>query len=225
MAGSTGAKRGLFVTFEGLDGSGKSTQLRLLAERLAAEGQRVVTTVEPGGTRAGQAIRRILLDPANHNLSATTELLLYFAARAQNVAEVVLPALASGAIVLCDRFTDSTRAYQGAARGIADEIVLQVDRIACQGLVPDLTLLIDLPVEEARRRALSRNDGDSKLQQEARLDLESVEFHRRVAEGFSKLAAEQPQRIVRIDGRGPSGDVGARVLDAFARFRAGVDNV
>ena len=138
---STTKRRGLFVTFEGPDGSGKSTQARMLVARLRHQGRDVLESVEPGGTPIGQQIRRILLDPANKELTATTELLLMFAARAQNVEQWILPALAQGKIVVSDRFTDSSIAYQGAGRGLGWEKVLEVDGIACQGLVPDLTLV------------------------------------------------------------------------------------
>src|ERR1700689_1792386 len=143
---STTRSRGLFITFEGPDGSGKSTQARLLAQRLRGEGRVVLEAVEPGGTPIGQQIRRILLDPVNQELRAVPELLLMFAARAQNVEQSILPALGEGKIVVSDRFTDSSIAYQGAARGLGWDTVLQVDRIACQGLVPDLTLCIDIEI-------------------------------------------------------------------------------
>src|ERR1035438_6310774 len=133
--------RGVFVTFEGPEGSGKSTQLRTLAAKLRSAGRDVLETAEPGGTPIGMQIRRVLLDAANQELRPTTELLLMFAARAQNVEEWILPALAQGHVVLCDRFTDSTLVYQGVARGLGAELVYEVDRIACRGLVPDLTLV------------------------------------------------------------------------------------
>src|ERR1700689_4246458 len=139
--------RGLFITFEGPDGSGKSTQARSLAERLRGAGWPVLESAEPGGTPIGQQIRRILLDPANRELTPIAELLLMFAARAQNVEQWILPALTQGKIVISDRFTDSSIAYQGAGRGLGWEKVLEVDRIACQGLVPDLTLCIDIDSE------------------------------------------------------------------------------
>src|ERR1700735_2048244 len=144
-SGRTGSA--LFITFEGPDGSGKSTQARMLAERLRAQGHDVLESVEPGGTLIGQQIRRILLDPANKELTATAELLLMFAARAQNVEQWILPALAQGKIVISDRFTDSSLAYQGAGRGLGWETVLQLDRIACHGLVPDVTICVDIDSE------------------------------------------------------------------------------
>src|SRR5579864_1878435 len=141
------SRRGVFITLEGPDGSGKSTQMGLLAERLRGSGYPILESVEPGGTPIGRQIRRILLDPANHELCSTAELLLMFAARAQNVEQWILPALAEGKIVVSDRFTDSTIAYQGAGRGLGIETVHEVDRIACRGLVPDLTLVIDVDAE------------------------------------------------------------------------------
>src|SRR5712692_3668136 len=150
--------RGLFITFEGPEGSGKSTQLRMLAERLRGDGRDVLESQEPGGTPIGMQIRRVLLDPANRELCPTAELLLMFAARAQNVDQWILPALAEGRIVLSDRFTDSTLVYQGAARGLGAALVYDVDRVACRGLVPDLTLVIDIDTEAGLVRARRRND-------------------------------------------------------------------
>ena len=150
-------KRGVFITFEGPEGSGKSTQLRLLAARLREEGRTVLETAEPGGTPIGMQIRRVLLDSKNLEMRATTELLLMFAARAQNVDEWILPALSRGEIVLCDRFTDSSLVYQGAARGLGADVVYEVDRIACRGLVPDLTILVDIETEIGLSRAHGRN--------------------------------------------------------------------
>src|SRR5580692_105610 len=151
------AKRSLFLTFEGMDGSGKTTQMRLLAERLRREGRVVLESAEPGGTPIGMQVRRVLLDSANQELRPTAELLLYFACRAQNVDQWILPALAEGKIVLSDRFTDSTVAYQGAARGLGAELVYEVDRIACRGLVPNITLVIDIDTEAGLMRAHGRN--------------------------------------------------------------------
>src|ERR1700686_4826404 len=158
---------GVFITFEGPDGSGKSTQMRLLGERLRGAGYAILESVEPGGTPIGQQIRRILLDPANQELCSTAELLLMFAARAQNVEEWILPALAEGKIVLSDRFTDSTIAYQGAGRGLGWDTVMAVDGIACRGLVPDLTLCIDIDTEMVVARVDCANRRNSP-QSEAR---------------------------------------------------------
>src|SRR5260370_2168478 len=138
------AERGIFITFEGMDGCGKTTQMRRLARRLEKEGRSVLQTAEPGGTEIGLQIRGILLDSKNRDLSPTAELLLYFAARAQNVDQWILPALSQGTIVLADRFTDSSLVYQGCGRGLGAETVLALDRIACRALKPTLTFLIDI---------------------------------------------------------------------------------
>ncbi len=191
-------KRGLFVTFEGPEGSGKSTQLRRLAARLRAEGKAVLETSEPGGTPIGMQIRRVLLDAKNLEMRPTTELLLMFAARAQNVEEWILPALSRGEVVLCDRFTDSSVVYQGAARGLGTELVYDVDRIACRGLVPDLTFVIDIDTELGLERARGRNRKTQDV--ETRIDEQEVGFHRKVREAYLHLGAEDPGRIRLIDG-------------------------
>ncbi|MBV9504579.1 MAG: dTMP kinase [Acidobacteriia bacterium] len=193
-------ERGRFITLEGLDGSGKSTQLRRLAVRLRAHGRTVLETVEPGGTEIGRSIREILLDSANQRLSPTAELLLYFASRAQNVDELILPALARGEIVLADRFTDSTLAYQGCGRGLGAEVVDQLDRIACRGVRPDLTLFLDIDLETSLARARSRNLAQSST--ETRMDDQAFEFHRKVYDAYQCLAVREQERIKPIDGRG-----------------------
>jgi dTMP kinase len=208
------SERGRFITFEGIDGSGKSTQMRLLAGRLRAEGHDVFDAVEPGGTAIGRQIRRILLDAANQDLHPTAELLLYFASRAQNVDECILPALGEGKIVLCDRFTDSTLAYQGYARGLGEEAVLALDRIACRGLTPDLTLLIDVDVECGLARAKKRNAGDDAA--ETRMDDQALEFHRKVREAYLALARRHADRFRVIDGRGTPETVAERVWESVA---------
>jgi dTMP kinase len=211
---TTRPDKGLFLTLEGPDGGGKSTQARLLAERLRREGHTVLETVEPGGTPIGQQIRRILLDPANQELRAVPELLLMFAARAQNVEQSILPALRQGHIVVSDRFTDSSIAYQGAARGLGWDMVLEVDRIACQGLVPDLTLCIDIDTETGLARAHSRNL--SNVRQEARIDEQAVEFHHKVRDAYHELAKRAPQRVHLIDGSGSPEEVAVKVWDVVA---------
>ena len=193
-----GKSRGRFITFEGPEGSGKSTQLRMLAARLREAGKKVFETAEPGGTPIGMQIRRVLLDSKNREMGPVTELLLMFACRAQNVDEWILPALAEGQIVLSDRFTDSTLVYQGIARGLGTELVYEVDRIACRGLAPDLTLVIDIDTETGLNRAHSRNRRTQDV--ETRLDEQSVSFHRRVREAYRQLAIDEPARVRLIDG-------------------------
>jgi dTMP kinase len=190
---STTSRRGRLITFEGGDGSGKSTQMRMLAERLRNSGFDVVENIEPGGTSIGHQIRRILLDPANRELSSTAELLLYFASRAQAVDETIVPALKRGAIVLSDRYTDSTLAYQGGGRELGREVVLQLHRIACHGVDPHLTIYIDIEVEAGLARTKKRAPVD-------RMDDQAIEFHRRVRRTYLDMAAAEPQRIVVIDG-------------------------
>ena len=200
---TTESHRGLFLTFEGMDGSGKTTQMRLLAERLRQAGHEVLESYEPGGTRIGTQVRRILLDSANQELCPTAELLLYFACRAQNVDQWILPALREGQIVLSDRFTDSTLVYQGVGRGLGRDVVLSLDKIACRGLVPDLTVLIDIDLETSLARAQTRNRTvqESGGVMETRMDDQEVDFHRRVREAYAQLAASERQRFAVIDGR------------------------
>jgi dTMP kinase len=193
-------KRGLFITFEGPEGSGKSTQLRRLATRLRSEGRPVLETVEPGGTAIGMQIRRILLDAKNLEMRPTTELLLMFAARAQNVDESILPALSRGEIVLADRFTDSSLVYQGAARGLGAEVVYEIDRIACRGLVPDLTIVVDIATELGLERAHGRNRKTQGI--ETRIDEQAIGFHRKVRDAYLQLASDEPKRVKLIDGSG-----------------------
>lgn len=210
---TTETPAGLFVTFEGLDGCGKSTQMRLLAQTLRGRGRRVIETAEPGGTAIGSQIRRILLDSAHTAMSSRAELLLYFAARAQNIQEIVEPALAEGTLVFSDRWTDSTYAYQGFGRGLGPEVVLQLDHIACRGRRPDLTYWIDIDPEVSLERARRRNLEEATTQN--RFEEESRRFFQRVQEGYSDLVRREPARVRRIDGAGSIGEVAARVLADF----------
>jgi dTMP kinase len=192
-----------------MDGSGKSTQVRRLVDRLRGMGRPVLETAEPGGTPIGTQIRRVLLDAANQELSPTAELLLYFASRAQNVEQRIAPALERGEIVVSDRFTDSTLVYQGCGRGLGSETVLALDRIACRGLQPDLTLLLDIDLETSLGRAYARNAAAAHV--ETRMDEQSVEFHRKVREAYLALAEREKQRFRVIDGRADPDTVAAEV--------------
>ncbi len=183
----------MFITFEGPEGGGKSTQIRLLAERLRQHGYVVTTTREPGGTTIGDQIRTVLHDTANTAMSPTAELLLYSASRAQHVAEVIRPALAAGRVVLCDRFADSSMAYQGFGRGLDREMLAALTAMATSGLTPDLTLLLDLDVQRGLARRADRGEEMN------RLDREAVSFHERVRAGYHALAAAGPERWVIIN--------------------------
>jgi dTMP kinase len=182
-----------FITFEGIEGCGKTTQLHRLARRL---GPRAVVTREPGGTVIGREIRDVLLDPANRSMSPAAELLLYFADRAQNVAEVVRPALEKGLTVLCDRHVESSLAYQGYGRGLSLEDIRRLAALATGGLRPDLIVLVDVPVAIGLERVGRRGAHD-------RLESERLSFHERVRAGFEALCAEEPQRWLRLDGTQP----------------------
>ena len=190
---------GVFITFEGMDGSGKTTQMHRLAARLRAMGKIVVETAEPGGPPIAMKIRRILLDSANLELSPVTEILLYFASRAQNVDQWIFPALARGDIVLSDRFTDSSLVYQGAGRHLGADTVAALERIACRGLKPHLTILIDVDAEASLARARARNAAAPHC--ETRMDDQSIEFHRTVWDAYHALARAEPDRVKVVNGR------------------------
>jgi dTMP kinase len=192
------SKPGFFVSFEGVDGCGKTTQMRLFVERLRGIGKDVLETAEPGGTPIGRQIRRILLDSANGALSPRAEMLLYFACRAQNVDEWIRPALAAGRVVVTDRFTDSTLAYQGEGRGLTAGLVRQLHAIACQEILPDLTIYLDIDYRTGLSRARARNAGQEGPD-ESRMESEAEEFHERVRRGYLALAAAEPERIRTID--------------------------
>lgn len=200
--------RGKFITVEGLDGCGKSTQLKKLERALRGEGFEVVVTREPGGTEMGEKIRKVLLDTGTANLSPFAELALMFASRAQHLKEVILPALAQGKIVLCDRFTDSTEAYQGGGRKLGSEPVLALHRILCGNIQPDLTILMDSDVAASVERARRRNSAanNAKRGDENRFEQESRGFFGRVHNAYLAIAEREPQRIVVVDARG-SADV------------------
>jgi dTMP kinase len=216
------SRRGKFITFEGLDGTGKSTQMRKLAAVVRAAGLKVVETREPGGTLTGEKIRKVLLDSGTAGLSPLAEMALMFASRAQHIAEVIEPALAAGSVVLCDRFTDSTEAYQGSGRRLGSEAVLELHRVLCGNLQPDLTILLDsdagASVSRARRRnkrvskGAGRGHGD-----ENRFEQETRAFFARVHEGYVAIAAREKGRVVMVDARGTPGQTHAKIVEVVRR--------
>jgi len=209
----SGRRGGLFISFEGTEGSGKTTQMRLLVDRLRELGFTVTQNQEPGATTIGTQIRKILLDPAHQEMAPMTELLLMFASRTQAAAQIILPALKRGEIVVTDRFTDSTLAYQGMARGIGFETVLDVHRFALGDLWPDVTICTTVDVELGLSRAHTRNVARP---EEVRLDQQSLAFHLRVAEGYRKIADLEPQRFRIVDGAGSREEVADRIWNELA---------
>jgi dTMP kinase len=193
---------GLFVTFEGPEGSGKTTQIRLLAAWLGAQGQHVLATREPGGTRIGDVIRNLLLDPSCTEMQPETEALLFSAARAQLVGQVIRPHLAGGGVVLCDRYADSTLAYQGYGRGLPAGALHQITAFATGSLVPDLTIYLDLPVSEGLRR----KQGGDQIEWN-RMEREERELHERVRQGYLALSQAEPARWLVVDALRPVGSV------------------
>jgi dTMP kinase len=223
---STMSRRGKFITFEGLDGTGKSTQMRKLALALRAAGHKVVETREPGGTATGEKIRRVLLDSATHGLSPLAEMALMFASRAQHIAEVIQPALDHGQIVLCDRFTDSTEAYQGSGRKLGSDAVLKLHRVLCGDLQPDLTILLDSDPAASIGRARKRNQQASHQASkhagkhhgdENRFEQQNRGFFARVHEGYLAIEAREPQRVVAVDARGTPAQTHGKIMDVVQR--------
>ncbi|MGE5235290.1 MAG: dTMP kinase [Acidobacteriota bacterium] len=204
--------RGRLITLEGVEGSGKTTQIELLAAELTARGLPVVTTREPGGTRLGERLREILLDPTSDPVPLA-ELMILEAARTQLVATVIEPALRDGRWVLSDRFSDSSLAYQGLARGLGEPAVTALNALACGSTVPACTVVLDLPVEEALARARTR---PSTTSSNRRFEDERLAFHQAVAEAFRELAAREPGRVVLVDGSGTPAEVHARVVHTLA---------
>ena len=207
------SRRGKFITFEGLDGCGKSTQLARLAEKLSQQGFSVVLTREPGGTETGEKIRRLLLDTRTSGLAPMAELALMFASRVQHIQEVILPGLEAGQIVLCDRFTDSSEAYQGGGRRLGSKPVLELHRVLSGDLQPDLTILmdsdVDPSVERARRRNRSRDNSDSN---DGRFEKESRAFFARVRNAYLDIAKREPERVAVVDARGTPDGTHAKIL-------------
>jgi dTMP kinase len=199
MSGAKG-----FISFEGIEGSGKSTQTKRLAGYFRAKGREVIETVEPGGTGIGTKIRALLLEPLNH-MDSLTELLLYYSSRAQHVKEIIYPALQENKVVITDRFTDSTLAYQGYARGLDVTIIDRLNEIVVPDLTPFVTFLLDLDVEEGLRR-------NRQAQKEDRFELETVEFHKRVRNGFHEIAGKDPDRVKIVDASKSPDEVSGEIF-------------
>lgn len=204
-------KNGLFITFEGLDGSGKTTQIKLLYDYLKKKGLDVVTAVEPGGTKIGRKIRKILLDKDNHEMTYKTETLLFLASRAELVSKVISPALNKGRIVICDRFFDSTVVYQGIARGLGVDEILNMSLWATGGLVPDITFLLSVKPDKGKKRM------DRASKKRDRLELEKDNFRREVYEGYLSIAGKHRDRFVVIDGE-------KNIEDIFEEVKRKVEN-
>ncbi|WP_109488973.1 dTMP kinase [Occallatibacter savannae] len=210
--------RGLFITLEGLDGSGKTTQIKRLAAWMDKRNLQTVVTRQPGGTATGDRIRALLLDSGSAPLASMTEMALMFADRAQAIAEIIEPALAAGRIVLCDRFTDSTEAYQGGGRQLGSERVLELHRLICGDLQPDLTLLLLPSLEASLARARRRNEKHAAKtgQDENRFEQEQGEFFRRVWEKYREIARRDPGRVVVIEGNLSIDEVHEQIVEAVS---------
>lgn len=214
------SRRGKFITFEGLDGTGKSTQMRKLAAVLREAGHKVIETREPGGTPTAEKIRRVLLDSGTAELAPLAEMALMFASRAQHIAEVIEPGLAEGAIVLCDRFTDSTEAYQGSGRKLGSQAVRELHRVLCGDLQPDLTILMDsnphASVNRARRRNQRASKSSGRSHDENRFEQETRSFFGRVREGYLAIAKREPSRVVVVDARGTPGQTHQKIVEVLS---------
>jgi dTMP kinase len=210
--------RGLFITLEGLDGSGKTTQIKHLAAWMQKRGLNPVITRQPGGTATGDSIRALLLDSGSTPLAPMTEMALMFADRAQAIAEVIEPALVAGKLVLCDRFTDSTEAYQGGGRQLGSERVLELHRLVCGNLQPDLTLLLLPSLESSLARARHRNERATAKtgKDENRFELEQGEFFKRVWEKYREIARREPDRVVLIEGNLSIDEVHDQIVEAVS---------
>lgn len=198
-------KKGIFISLEGIEGCGKSTQSKLLAQYFTELGYSVILTREPGGTPIGEKIRDLLLDPKNDNMANITELLLYLASRTQHIIEVILPALSAGKVVICERFNDATLAYQGYARGLDLDRVWQLTNMVTCGLEPDITIILDLNVEDGLVRAEKRNNHKD------RLENEDIIFHNKVRQGYHDIARKWTKRIKLIDANGSIDEVQTRI--------------
>ncbi len=209
--------QGRFVTFEGGEGAGKSTQIKLLASKLAASGLEVVTTREPGGTPGAEAIRELILNREMASFGALTETLLFYAARHDHVEKRIRPALERGATVLCDRFTDSTRAYQGVLGHVSEAEIATIEAVTLRALKPDLTILIDIPAETGLQRAAARRGVEVPLD---RFEAESIEFHQQIRKAFLRIAAQEPARCLVVNGEQPADTIAEMIYEAGTEFLA-----
>jgi len=197
-------QKGIFITFEGTDGSGKTTQIKLVEDYVREKGYEVVLTREPGGTKVSELIRDLILDPINDEIVPLTEMILYAASRAQHVAQVIKPAIDMGKIVICDRFVDSSYAYQGCGRGVDLKIVADVNRVAIDGTVPDITFFLDIDPEIAIKRRINSTGAD-------RIEQEKIDFHTRVYDGYKKMAMFYSDRIKTIDANKSIKDISSQI--------------
>lgn len=200
--------KGILVTFEGIEGSGKTTQADKACKALELKGHKCVLTREPGGTEVSERIRPILLDAGNTEMTAICELFLYLASRSQSVSQIIKPAVGSGSIVIADRFSDSTRAYQGGGRGLDIEMIRRLNDLATDGLKPDLTILVDLDPAEGLRRSEASD----------RIEMEDIDFHRRVRAEFLRIAAEEPNRVTRINGENDVESIHQQVMAMIGQY-------
>lgn len=208
----------MFITFEGIEGSGKSTQIPGVQAYLEQRGHTCISTKEPGGTQVGEQIRSILLDPGNAGLDAMAELLLYEADRVQHANRVIRPAIAACKTVLCDRFVDSTVVYQGAARGVSANLITQINRMVIGDLMPDITFLLDLSPELGLSRAWRQIESGLRMHVESRFEQERLRFHEKVREGYLALAENEPKRIRVIDARRTQEEVAAAIKLELENF-------
>jgi dTMP kinase len=206
----------MFITLEGIEGSGKSTQIQHVFNYLNNLGLKCIMTREPGGTRIGEKIRSILLDPESASMDPSAELLLYTADRIQHIQEIILPAIESGGIVICDRYFDATLAYQGAARGLDTALILNLHQLICRDLKPDLTFLLDLSPDTGLRRAWRQLESGSRMDIESRFEKETLAFHERVRAGYLALAGKEPERFRIIDASQSQERVQAQIIRILA---------
>jgi dTMP kinase len=206
----------MFITLEGIEGSGKSTQIQHVFNYLNNLGLKCIMTREPGGTRIGEKIRSILLDPESASMDPSAELLLYTADRIQHIQEIILPAIESGGIVICDRYFDATLAYQGAARGLDMALILNLHQLICRDLKPDLTFLLDLSPDTGLRRAWRQLESGSRMDIESRFEKETLAFHERVRAGYLAIAEKEPARFRIIDASRSQDQVQAQIIRILA---------